>query len=371
VAPSNEDFTIGVEEEYQIVDPATRELRQRAGRILPKAEEKVGDEVTTELFLSQIEIGTPVCRDLADVRAHLVRLRRAVVEAAVKQRCRIVAAGTHPFSRWQDQKITPKDRYGAILEEQQQVAREQVIFGCHVHVGISDREDGIRVMNRSRPWLPTLLALSANSPFWLGRDTGYASYRTELFQRFPMTGIPCDFADRAEYDDTIRALTAVGSICDASKIYWDMRPSIHFETIEYRIADVCATVDEAVMIAGLCRALARTCLDPGRGADLDRPIRPELLRSAKWRAARFGLSGELIDVRAQKSIPARSMVDQFLAFIRPALEADDEWDELSGLVRLTLERGNGAQRQRRAFAGHKRLEDVVDALIAETAGGLG
>src|SRR3954451_6767665 len=212
MATADGDFSIGIEEEYQIVDPVTRELRPRAGRVLPRARQAVGDEVTNELFLSQVEIGTPVCRTLADVRAELVRLRRAVVEAAEADGDRIVAAGTHPFSRWQDQKFTPKERYSKILEENQQLAREQIIFGCHVHVGIADREDGIQVMNRSRPWLPTLLALSANSPFWLGRDTGYASYRTELFQRFPMTGTPHLFASRAEYDELVDTLVAAGMI---------------------------------------------------------------------------------------------------------------------------------------------------------------
>ena len=365
-----EDFTIGVEEEYQIVDPGTRALRSRAGRILPGAKDAIGDTVTNELYLSQIEIGTPVCRTLGDVRAQLVRLRRAVIAAAEAQGCRIVAAGTHPFSRWQDQRLTPKDRYDKILEENQQLAREQIIFGCHVHVGMADREDGIRVMNRARPWLPTLLALSANSPFWQGVDTGYASYRTELFQRFPMTGIPGAFADRAEYDRTIQSLVDVAAIPDASRIYWDMRPSSHFETIEFRIADVCARVDDAVMIAGLCRGLARTCLDRARRGEPAPEVRPELTRAAKWRAARFGLGGDLIDLHAGTSAPARSAVDRLLAFVRPDLEAHGEWNQLSSLVARTLDHGTGADRQRKSFAGGQSLEDVVDALIAETAGGL-
>jgi carboxylate-amine ligase len=368
--PPVEDFTIGVEEEYQILHPETRELRQRAGRILPEAQRRVGDEVTNELYLSQIEVGTPVCRTLADVRAELVRLRRAVVAAAGRDGSRIAAAGTHPFSHWGDQALTPKPRYFGIADDFQQLAREQIIFGCHVHVGIADREAVIGVMNRVRPWLPALLALSANSPFWLGLDTGFASYRTELFARFPMTGLPYPFDSRAAYDDLIASLVAVGVIDDASKIYWDVRPSSHVETLEFRVADVCLTIDEAVMIAGLCRALARTChAQHLRGEPVDSP-RPELLRAAKFRASRFGLDGELIDVRARRSVPAAGMIDSLLAFLRPALEQAGEWDEVAALVHQTIEGGNGAKRQREAFARAGRFEDVVDLIVAETRRGL-
>ena len=362
--PSPLEITIGVEEEYQIVDPGTRQLRPRAGRVLPEARESVGDEVTNEMFLSQIEIGTPVCRTLAEVRVELVRLRKAVIEAAHRTGCRIAAAGTHPFSKWEDQSITPKDRYDTILREFQQLTREQIIFGCHVHAGIADRETAIQVMNRARPWLAPILALSANSPFWLGYDTGYASYRTELFGRFPTTGIPHEFASRADYDAVVQDLVDTRCIEDASKIYWDIRPSMHFETLEFRVADVCSTVDEAVMIAGLCRALALACVE----SDGDTPeVRPELLRASKWRAARFGLDGDLIDLRARRAAPAGEVVGSLLQFLRPTLEGLGEWDEVSTLVGRTLEQGNGATRQRRAHQQAGRLEDVVDLLIAETS----
>jgi carboxylate-amine ligase len=368
--PNLEDFTIGVEEEYQILHPETRELRQRAGRILPEARRRVGDEVTNELYLSQIEVGTPVCRTLADVRAELVRLRRAVIAAAGRDGSRIAAAGTHPFSHWGDQALTPKPRYFGIAEDFQQLAREQIIFGCHVHVGIADREAAIGVMNRVRPWLAPLLALSANSPFWLSLDTGFASYRTELFARFPMTGTPYAFASRAEYDDLIGALKVARVIDDGSKIYWDVRPSSHVETLEFPVADVCLTIDEAVMIAGLCRAMARTChAQYVRGGPVA-PIRPELLRAAKFRASRFGLDGELIDVSARRSVPAAEMIAAMLAFLRPVLEDSGEWDEVAGLVRDTIERGNGAHRQRSAFTRTGRLEDVVDLIVEETSRGI-
>lgn len=366
---SSDEFTIGVEEEYQIVNPETRELRQRAQRIVAKAQKKVGEDVTNELYLSQIEIGTPVCRGLDEVRAELGRLRGEVIAAAGRDGSRIVAAGTHPFSHWEDQAITPKPRYYGIAADFQQLAREQIIFGCHVHVGISDRELAIQVMNRARPWLAPLLALAANSPFWLGIETGYASYRTELFQRFPMSGTLHVLASRLEYDDLVAALVETGSISDASKIYWDIRPSSRFETLEFRVTDVCASVDEAVMIAGLCRALAWTCAEHARAGRPIEHARPELLRAAKWRASRFGLDGELIDVEARLAVPASQLIDKLLEFLRPALEQAGEWEEIQAIVHQTIERGTGAKRQRDAFARRGRFEDVVDLLIEETARG--
>jgi carboxylate-amine ligase len=367
-APAD-DFTIGVEEEYQIIHPESRALRQRAGRILPDAQAQVGDEVTNELYLSQIEVDTPVCRTLAEVRTELVRLRRALIAAAGRNGSRIAAAGTHPFSHWDVQALTPKPRYFGIAQDFQQLAREQIIFGCHVHIGIADREAAIGVLNRARTWLAPLLALSANSPFWLGLDTGFASYRAELFARFPMTGIPFPFASRGEYDELVASLVAVGAIDDASKIYWDIRPSSHVPTLEFRVADVCMTIDEAVMIAGLCRALARRCDGERRQGRPGDSIRPELLRAAKFRASRFGLDETLIDVRARRAVPASEVVEGLLDFVRPALEDSGDWDEIDALVRRTLARGNGARRQREVFARTGRMEDVVDLIVEETARG--
>ncbi|HVF54623.1 MAG TPA: carboxylate-amine ligase [Pyrinomonadaceae bacterium] len=365
----NEEFTVGVEEEYQIVHPDTRELRSRAQRILPKAEAAVGDQVQPELYLSQIEIGTPVCRTVTDVRAELVRLRREVISAAERDGSRIAAAGTHPFSHWGEQKLTPKDRYIGIAQDYKQLAREQLIFGCHVHVGINDRDLAIQVMNRVRPWLATMLALASNSPFWLGMDTGYTSFRTELWRRWPMAGTPQVFASRAEFDNLAQCLVNTGSITDASKIYWDVRPSSRYETLEFRVTDVCLTVDEAVMTAGLAQALARTCAGEALRDTEIKHARPELLRAAKWKAARFGLDADLIDTQAGRAVPAREMVEKLLAYLRPSLEEYGEWDEISALVHEVLDRGTGAARQRQTFALNEKLEDVVDYVIAETAMG--
>ncbi len=367
---ATEDFTIGVEEEYQIVHPETRELRPRAEWILPKAQREVGEEAQAELYLSQIEIGTPVCRTLADVRLELVRLRRAVTVAAERTASRIAAIATHPFSHWEDQQVTPKSRYIGIWQDYQQLAREQLICGCHVHVGIADKEAMIQTMNRVRPHLATLLALSANSPFWLGVDTGYASYRTEIWSRFPMAGVPHVFRDYGDYSRLVEELVATESISDGSKIYWDARPSTRFSTLEFRVTDVCLTIDEAVMIAGLVQALARTAHEE---ALRDAPIehaRPELLRAAAWRAARYGLDADLVDTPARRARPAREVVDNLLDYLRPALEEGAAWDEVSMLVGETFARGNGATRQRAAYAERQSYEDVVDFVIEETRRGL-
>lgn len=365
-----EEFTIGVEEEYQIIHAETRELRSRGASILRDAQDAVGKEVQPELYLSQIEIGTPICHTLAEVRSELVRLRGEVIAAAERDGARIAAAGTHPFSHWEDQELTPKARYIGIAQDYQQLAREQLIFGCHVHIGIDDREAAIQIMNRSRPWLALMLALAANSPFWLGADTGYSSFRTEIWRRWPMAGTPQVFSSRAEYDEVVAALVSSESIEDGTKIYWDVRPSARFETLEFRVTDVCLSVDEAVMVAGLARALARTCYIDSMTDVVYKHARPEILRAAKWRAARYGLDADLIDVETGRAVPAAELVEKFLAYLRNALEEQDAWAEVSGIVRATVAGGNGAKRQREAYAQRERYEDVVDLIVAETKRGL-
>ena len=365
------EWTIGVEEEYQLINAETRELAPRSGRVLPKARDVVGEEVQPELYLSQIEVATPVCRTLQEVRAELVRLRRGVIEAAARDGNRVAAAGTHPFSHWDAQPLTPKDRYRGIAAEYQQIARELVIFGCHVHVGLRDPEARVEVMNRVRVWLAPLLALTANSPFWLGSDTGYASFRTELWNRFPTAGPPLLFESRSDYEALVEALVATGSIEDATKIYWDLRLPERVDTVEFRVTDVCMTIDEAVMVAGLVRALVRTCHEQALRCEPFVRARPELLRAAHWRAARYGLEAELIDVHTLRAVPAHELIEDLLSFVRTALETDGAWEEVSTLVRETMRRGTGAQRQRQEYQRTGRLEDVVDLIAAETSRGTG
>lgn len=332
------DFTIGVEEEYQIVHPQTRALRARLGRVLPRAREALGDAVQPELHQVQIEMATSACRTLAEVRAAVVRARRGVIAAAARDGDRIAAAGTHPFSPPSAQPLTAKDRYQAIAATYAYLAHELVIFGCHVHVGLDDRAALIPVLNRLRPWLAPLLALSANSPFWLGTDTGYASYRSELWGRWPLAGPPGHFASRAEYDTLVRALVDIGAIDDATNIYWDARLPAKTPTVEVRVADVCLTVDEAVMIAGLTRALVQTCYAAALRDEPFAAARPEVLRHAHWRAARYGLEADLADVAGGRTVPAGALIEAFLLYVRPALEEQGDWDEVAGLVRDTRAR---------------------------------
>ncbi len=362
-----EGYTLGVEEEYQIVDPKTRELRARGGRVLRRARQVLGEEeVAPEMLASQLEIKTPVCRTLAEVRAEILRLRREAVSAAAKEGARIAAASTHPFSHWQEQPVTPRERYRRMMGDYQQLAQEQLVFGLHVHVGLSDREAGARVINRARVWLAPMLALSANSPFWLGADTGYASYRTQIWTGWPTWGPPGHFGSLAEHDALARAVVATGPAADTTEIYWDVRLPKKIDTVEFRVTDVCSRVDEAVMLVGLARALVDACREQAERGEPYPKTRAELLRVAHWCAARYGLDAELADVEAERAVPAREMVEKLLAFVRPALEEAGDWEEVSALVGETLDRGNGANRQRRVYERTGRLEDVVDMLIEET-----
>ncbi len=367
-----EQYTLGVEEEYQIVDPETREVRAEGGQdVVGQAQEVLNEEAAPEILASQLETMSPVCSTLAEVRAELLRLRREASAAAAKEGRQIAAASTHPFSHWRDQWATPKKRYRNIMEEYQRLAEELLAFGFHVHVGLSDREAAVQVVNRARVWLAPMLALSANSPFWLGADTGYASYRTQVWGRLPSAGQPAPFESVEEYDALVKALVKSGLVAEPTKIYWDIRLSEHAETIEFRVMDVCSRVDEAVALAGLARALVRTCHEQAEREEPYPKARPELVRAAHWRASRDGLDTKLVDLEAGHAVPAREMIEKLLAFARSALEESGDWEEVSSLARQTLEHGNGAARQRRVYERTERLEEVVDMLIEETVGGTG
>jgi carboxylate-amine ligase len=360
-------FDIGVEEEYFLVDPVTRALSPAIERVLPRARELAGDSVATEMHQVQIEVGTDVCSTVAEVRAELVRLRAAVANAAKSAGTVIAASGTHPFSDWRASDLTPKESYLRLGRDYGQIAREQLVCGCHVHVGMPGADETIEVLNRVKPWLSPIRALAVNSPFWAGSDTGYASYRSAVWLRWPMAGTPDKFDSWEDYEDLVQTLEQTGSIDDPARIYWDIRPSAKFQTLEFRVTDVCMTVDETVMVAGLIRALARAChLDALKGTT--RPsIRPELMQAATWRAARYGLDGDLVDVVERRSMPAPKMVAALLDFIGPALDEFGERDEVATLVEATLRDGTGAARQRKSFAQAGRGEDVVDYIVEQTS----
>lgn len=363
----SQTFTIGVEEEYQIIDPYTRELSQQAHVILPEAQALLDKEtVQFEMVLSQIEIATRICHSLVEVQHELTRMRSGVIAAANKVGQRIAAAGIHPFSHWNKQQVTPKERYRNLIDTYQQLIREQVIFGCHVHIGIPDQEVAIQILNHARGWLTPIIALTANSPFWLGADTGYQDYRTGLWWTVPLAGPPPAFASYDAYRGMIQRLITTESIDDATKIYWDLRLSERFPTLEFRIMDVCMTIDEAVMVTGLIRALVRKAYDQVMRKVPAPDVTTDQLRAMHWRAARYGLNDRLFDVQAQRIIPARQCVEQFLAFLRPALEAEGDWQRVSSSTYQILQEGNGARRQHTIYRRTGDFHAVVDYIVDQT-----
>lgn len=360
-----EPLTMGVEEEYLVVDTTTGELASRSHQLLPVAEEALGDEVSPELHLCQIEVCTPVCRDLDEVRANLHRLRHELGASGEPLGLAIAPTATHPFSPWERQRIDrSKARYARLHDKYQLAARQQVICGCHVHIGIDDPDLAIGVMNRVRPWLPILLALSANSPYWNARDTGYASYRLELWRSWPTTGIPPLLQDRREYDDLVRTLEAIDAIEDPSNVYWQVRPSDRFPTVEFRVLDVCLDVEHAVTLAGLIRALAWTARrEVGELGTTGLP-HTEVIESATWRAARYGLEEQLVSPGSRTVRPAAAVVRELLDHVTDGLEAHGDREQVVEGVTGIVAGGNGARRQREAYQRAGRWSDV----IAEIAG---
>ncbi|HEV2088212.1 MAG TPA: glutamate--cysteine ligase [Cryptosporangiaceae bacterium] len=357
--------TVGVEEEFHLADPVTGSLRQDAPQVLAVARRRLGDAVDPELLRSQAEIGTAVCATLAQVRAELVRLRRGLADSAAAAGCSLLASGTFP-GPVREVAPTEKARYVAMMDLFGQTAREQVLCGCHVHVAVDDPELAVAVLRRSRPWMPVLLALSANSPFWHGQDTNYASYRSQVWSWWPSSGPAPALRSRGEYDALVERLLATGVLRDRAMLYWHVRASERYPTVEFRVADVCLAVDDAVLIAGLCRALTRTCVrDEMRGVpEPDLPV--EVLQAATWQAARFGVDGALVDPLYGIPVPAASVVDALLEHVREGLDEFGDAAEVQALAADVLGRGSGARRQRSAYARRGEIGDVVDLLARET-----
>ncbi len=360
--------TIGVEEEYQLVDAETMALADRP-EVVPTAVGMLGRDAQGEISTSQLEIGTPVVRTLAEVRAEVVRLRRGADAAAREHGCRILAAGTHPTGTWRDQRLTPGVRYLELVERWRLLALQQLITGQHVHVGVEDPETAVRLLGHLRADLPVLLALSGSSPFWEGSDTGYASYRTLWYARWPVTGSPEVFASRAEYDALVADLVAAGMVDDASHLYWDARPSTRYPTVEVRVADTSPLVDDVVLHAGLARSLVRVAAGAAERDEQPPAVRTEVVKAARWRAARDGSDGHLLDVRSGTLQPAAEVVRGLLGRLRDDLEAAGEWDEVSALAELALARGSSAARQRAVLERTASFEAVVASVLEETLQG--
>ncbi|MDZ4864880.1 MAG: carboxylate-amine ligase [Gemmatimonadota bacterium] len=365
-APS---LTIGVEEEYQIIDPETRELRSYITEILKEDSMMMG-EIKPELHQSMVEIGTKVCHHPSEVRAELVRLRRLVMELAAKQGLCVAAAGSHPFSSWMDQEITPLERYMGVKEDLQDLAQALLIFGTHVHIGIEDREFLIDAMNVSRYFLPHVLALSTSSPFWMGRQTGLKSYRSIVFRSFPRTGVPRSLGSWGEFEDVVNTLVATNSIPNASKIWWDLRPSWSYPTLEFRVCDVCTRVDEAVCIAAIFQAIVAKLWKLRRDNLSFRQYSVAFIEENKWRASRYGLDGKLIDFGKGMEQPSRVLIREMLDwFLGDVIDELGTRKEIEYAYKI-LEEGTSADRQLATFKRTGNLRDVVDQLVRETAEGV-
>jgi len=363
-------FTIGVEEEFQIVDPSTRDLRPHVEQMLAGGTEELTENIKREMIQSMVETVTPICENVEEARREVVKLRAGLGQLASTTGLAIVGAGAHPFSHWQSQLITEHDRYKVLEQDRQDVVRSILIFGLHVHVGIPDRDLLIDIMNEARYFLPHMLALSSNSPFWQGRVTGLKSYRTIVWQQFPRTGIPSTFNSWAEFEGFVNLLVKTNCIDNGKKIWWDLRPHPFFETIEFRVCDVPMRLDETVGIAAIIQAICAK-LWQLRERNLGfRLYSNPLIKENKWRAARWGIGGKLIDFGKECEVPFRDLIDELFLFV------DDVLDELGSRkevehVRWILDNGSGADRQLREFhASDGDLKRVVDFICDETSHGI-
>jgi carboxylate-amine ligase len=360
-------LTLGVEEELHVVDRESRELVPRAPDLL--AELDTGS-YSAELHRTVVETNTAVCGTLDELRADIVALRTRAIAVADALGLGLVAAGTVPLVDADGLEITPTSRYRRMLDDYQLLAREQLICGAQVHVGIDDRDLAVAVAQRVAPWLPTLLALSTSSPYWMGEDSGYASIRSLVWQRWPTAGTSGLVTSAADHDALVADLIASGTISDPAMIYFDVRPSAHVPTIELRVTDACPDVDTVVLIAGLFRALVRRESQAHRAGTPATTVRPPVHRAAMWRAARSGLEGDLVELaHTSRPVAAAAAVEGMIADLRPQLEAEGDWDQVSDLGLQVLGRGSSAARQRRAFAQRGRLSDVVDLVLTDTRGG--
>ena len=360
-----ERYTLGIEEEFQIVDPETRELRSHVSEMLEEGRMVLGEQVKPEMIQAQIEVGTGVCRNIQEARRDITRLRSIVSSLARKQGLCIVAASTHPISQWKEQQIYDDPHYKLLIEELQMVARSLLIFGLHVHVGIPDQERQIHIMNAARYFLPHVLALSTSSPFWLGIDTGLKSYRSEVFKKFPRTDIPDHFDTYASFQRYIKLLLDTNSISNPKKIWWDVRPHPNFPTLEFRICDIPTRVDDTVALAALFQAIVARLdklIDQNLGFRLYRRM---LIQENKWRAVRYGLDGKLLDLGKQKEVPARDLIRELLDFVDPVLDELDSRKEVEH-IHTILERGTSADEQIQVFRETGDLKAVVDRLMERT-----
>lgn len=362
-------FTIGIEEEYMVVDPVTRELASHDQKIVEIAQKLLSDDqVKAEMHQAVVEVGTKICRDTTEARHDLGLLRKTVNQVAASMGLRIGASGTHPFSRWDTQLITENPRYHEIVNEMQDAARSNLIFGLHVHVGMQNREIANHIANTVRYFLPHVFALSTNSPFWEGRNTGFKSFRTKVFDKFPRTGIPDYFESIEEYDNYIKMLIKTNCIDNAKKIWWDLRVHPFYDTIEFRICDIPMRLDETIAITAMFQCLCAKLYKLRQNNQTFIVYKRALLNENKWRASRYGLDGKLIDFGKELEVDTKALIMELLDFV------DDVVDELGCrqdlmYIQRMLEQGTGADRQLAVFNVNMNMNDVVDYIIQQTQEG--
>ncbi len=363
-------LSIGIEEEYQTIDPETRDLRSHiASEILPKAKRALHEAVKPEMHQAVIEVGTKVCRDIKEAREDIQALRREMITLASENGMLLAAASTHPFADWKVQEIYPDERYRQVVEEMQLIARANLVFGLHVHVGIEDRNTAIHIMNSMRYFLPHILALSTNSPFWMGMPTGFKSYRSKVFERFPRTGIPDVFANWADYETFINLLVKTNCIDNGKKIWWDIRPHPFFHTLEVRVCDIPMRLDETMAIAALIQATVAMLYKLHASNKSYRIYSRALIMENKFRASRYGLDGKLIDFGKEEEVPLRHLMLEYLDLIDDVVEELGSRDEINYIHQM-LKMGTGADRQLKVFEQTGDLKKVVDYMVAETRVGV-
>ena len=362
-------FTLGIEEEYQVIDPVTRELISHDQQIVVNAAEVLNDQVKAEMHQAVVEVGTNICNDIDDAREQITHLRKSISGVAGDLGFKIGAAGTHPFSKWETQLITPNPRYDEIITELQDTARSNLIFGLHVHVGMEDKNLAMHLTNAMRYFLPHLYALSTNSPFWEGRNTGFKSFRSKVFDKFPRTGIPGVFDSYAQYENYINLLVKTKCIDNPKKIWWDIRIHPIFPTIEVRICDVPMTIDETICIAALIQALVAK-LHKLRTHNLNFiNYHRALINENKWRAGRYGIDGKMIDFGLEKEVETKLLMTELVDFVDDVLDELGSRKEVEYVFEI-LKKGTGADRQLKVFEETKDLVKVVDFITEQTILGL-
>lgn len=364
-------LTIGIEEEYQTIDPITRDLRSHIhAEIIAKGKLRLEERVKPEMHQSVVEVGTNVCQNIKEAKQDLKNLRRQIISLTGEHGLFLAAAATHPFADWREQEIYPDKRYETIIEDMQVVGRANLIFGLHVHIGVEDRDTAIHLMNVARYFVPHLLALSTNSPFWVGMRTGLKSYRCKVFDKFPRTNLPDFFPSYSEYENWVKLLVKTNCIDNAKKIWWDIRPHPSFSTLEFRVCDLPMRADETIALAALIQATVAKLYKLYAANQSFRLHRRSLIMENKWRAARYGINGKLIDFGKQIEVPERDLILEYLQFVDDVVDELDSREEINYIHRI-LEMGTGADRQ---LAVYERtggdLKAVVDYIISETKQGL-